>query len=200
MRVEDQRAKGLGRIAVRRRHHCHHGFENRLGADALLRRGEDHLVARDARDVGDLLGDHLRLRRVEVDLVDHGDERQSRLDRLVEIGERLGLDALSRVDDQQGSFAGGQRPRDLVREVNMARRVDEVELVALAIFGRVGHANGLQLDRDSALALEVHGVKHLVLHIALADRAGVLEQAVGQRRFAVVDVGDDAEVPHAVLC
>src|SRR5438132_9698984 len=65
--------------------------------------------------------------------------------------------------------------------------------------GRVDHPYGLQLDRDPALALEVHRVEDLVLHVALADRAGVLEQAVRQRRFAVVDVGDDAEVPHERL-
>ncbi len=81
----------------------------------------------------------------------------------------------------------------------MTRRVDQVELVGLAVFGRIGHADRLELDRDSALALQVHRVEHLVLHVALADRPGVLQQAVGQRGFAVVDVGDDAEVPHAVL-
>jgi hypothetical protein len=37
------------------------------------------------------------------------------------------------------------------------------------------------------------------LHVALTDRAGVLEQAVGKRGFAMVDVGDDAEVPHERL-
>ena len=37
------------------------------------------------------------------------------------------------------------------------------------------------------------------LHLALADGAGELEQPVGQRGLAVVDVGDDAEVADAGL-
>src|SRR5713226_2526541 len=81
----------------------------------------------------------------------------------------------------------------------MTRSVDEVELVALAVASTVCHAYRLELDRDPALAFEVHAVEHLVLHVALADRAGELEQPVGQRRFPVVDMGDDAKVAHARL-
>jgi hypothetical protein len=35
------------------------------------------------------------------------------------------------------------------------------------------------------------------LHLALAQSAAHLDQAVGQRRLAVVDVGDDGEVADA---
>jgi hypothetical protein len=34
----------------------------------------------------------------------------------------------------------------------------------------------------------------LVLPLAILDRAGALQQPVGQRRFAVIDVRDDAEI------
>ena len=57
----------------------------------------------------------------------------------------------------------------------------------------------LRLDRDALLALEVHRVEHLLRHLALRERAGHLEQAVGQRGLAVVDVGDDAEVADVGL-
>src|SRR2546421_5371345 len=81
----------------------------------------------------------------------------------------------------------------------MAGRVDEVELVSLAVLCRIRHADRLELDRDPTLPLQIHRVEDLVLHVALADRSRVLEEAVGQRRLAVVDVGDDAEVPHQRL-
>ena len=151
---------------------------------------------RDARDVGDLLGHHLGLGGVEVDLVDDRHDGEARLDRLVEVGEGLGLDPLRGVDDEDRALARGERPRDLISEVDVAGGVDEVELVALAVAGRVCHADRLELDRDPALPLEVHGVEDLVLHVALADRPGALEQPIGQRRLAVIDVGDDAEIPH----
>ncbi len=50
------------------------------------------------------------------------------------------------------------------------------------------------LDGDAALALEVHGVEDLRLHLARLQRAGDLEEAVCERRLAVVDVRDDREV------
>ena len=53
----------------------------------------------------------------------------------------------------------------------------------------------MRLDRDAALALEIHAVEHLRLHLARLQRAGHLEKTVGQRRLAVVDVRDDGEVP-----
>src|SRR5690606_25317705 len=45
------------------------------------------------------------------------------------------------------------------------------------------------------LTLDVHAVQVLVPHDALVDHPGELQHAVGERRLAVVDVRDDAEVP-----
>jgi len=39
---------------------------------------------------------------------------------------------------------------------------------------------------------------HLVLHVAQCDGAGCLEQSVRERRLAVIDVRDDAEVADPV--
>ena len=76
----------------------------------------------------------------------------------------------------------------------MAGSVDEVELVGLAVLRGVHHADGVGLDGDAALALKVHGIKDLLLHLAHGQRPGQLQQAVGQRGFAMVDVRDDREV------
>jgi hypothetical protein len=73
-------------------------------------------------------------------------------------------------------------------------RVDQVELVAFP-----GDADCLSLDRDPALALELHRVEQLVAHLAAGHRVGHLENAIGQRRLPVVDVGDDGKVADAVL-
>src|SRR5271156_5492676 len=55
-------------------------------------------------------------------------------------------------------------------------------------------ADTFRFDGDAALALEIHGVEHLRLHLTLSERAGELEQTVGQGRLAVVDVRNDAEI------
>ena len=74
----------------------------------------------------------------------------------------------------------------------MTRRVDQVELVALPVDPHV-----LGLDRDTALALEIHRVEVLLAHVTRVDGAGDFEDAIGQRRLAMVDVSDDREVADA---
>ena len=132
--------------------------------------------------------------RGKVDLVDDGDDFQAVVDGEIGVGQGLGLHALAGVHHQQRALAGGQRAGDLIAEVDVAGGVDEVELVGFAVLGLVHHAHGVGLDGDAALALEVHVVQHLVVHLAHGERAGELQQAVGERRLAVVDVGDDGEI------
>ena len=79
----------------------------------------------------------------------------------------------------------------------MAGRVDEVELVALAVLlRRVVKSDGLGLDGDAALAFELQGIQHLVLHFAGFQAPANLDEAVRQRGFAVIDVSDDREVAY----
>ena len=88
-----------------------------MEADGLF----DHLLG--ALDVG----------AGEIDFVDDGDDLEAVRDGEVGVGECLGLDALRCIDDEQRAFAGGERARDLVGEVDVAGRVDEVELIGLAV-------------------------------------------------------------------
>ncbi len=80
----------------------------------------------------------------------------------------------------------------------MAGGVDEVELVLLAVAGLVLQRDALGLDGDAALALDGVGVQHLLLHLTRLQAAAELDEAVGERGFAVVDVGDDGEVADAL--
>ena len=148
--------------------------------------------------VGDFGRHALRLGAGQVDLVDHRDQLEAGVDRQVGVGDGLRLDPLGGVDDQQRALAGGEAARDLVGEVDVARRVDQVQVKDLAVGGLVLDSDRLRLDRDPALALEVHRVEHLRLHFRRVDRPGDLEDPVGQGRLAVVDVGDDREVADVV--
>jgi hypothetical protein len=53
---------------------------------------------------------------------------------------------------------------------------------------RLVDADGLGLDGDAPLALQVHAVEHLLAHVALGDGVGHLQDAVGQRRLPVVSI------------
>ena len=131
---------------------------------------------------------------MQIDFVDDGNDFEAVIDGEIGIGEGLGFDTLRGVDDEERAFAGGEGARDFVGKIDVAGRVDEIELVGLAVVRGVHHADGVGLDGDAALAFEVHGVEDLGLHLARGEGAGQFEQAVGERGFAVVDVRDDREV------
>ena len=76
----------------------------------------------------------------------------------------------------------------------MARRVDDVDLRLAVADGRV-----LGEDRDALLALEVHRVHHALGDVLVrAERAGLPQHRVDERRLAVVDVRHDGDVPDVV--
>ncbi len=76
----------------------------------------------------------------------------------------------------------------------MARRVHKIELIGLAIFGGIVQAHGLRLDGDPALLFDVHVIKDLRAHLPVGQAAGALDQAIGQRRLAMVDMRNDRKV------
>lgn len=76
----------------------------------------------------------------------------------------------------------------------MPRGIDKIEREDLTRPAGVREHHGLALDGDAALALNLHGVQDLVAELPLRHQARVLNQAVGQRGFAMIDMGNDAEV------
>src|SRR5690606_1797854 len=60
--------------------------------------------------------------------------------------------------------------------------------------GTTRHPTRLALDREAALALEVHADEILRAHLALLDDTCQLQHPVREGRLAMVDVRDDAEV------
>ncbi len=161
----------------------------------------------------------------EVDLVDDGDDREVLLERHVDVGQRLRLDPLRGVHDEQGALAGRQRPRDLVGEVHVAGGIDEVELVSPSppspLSRERGRGGDRGLRRSTPAASAVRGVQSMRTavalivmprsrsrsiwsstcsrHLARRDGAGDLKQPVGERALPMVDMGDDAEVADAGL-
>src|SRR5208282_3357484 len=81
-------------------------------------------------------------------------------------------------------------------KINVAWRVDQIELVRVSIFRGVMQPDTFRLDGDAALALEIHGVEHLFVHLALRKRAGHLQQTVRERGLAVIDVRDDTKIAY----
>ena len=129
-----------------------------------------------------------------IDLVDHEDHRQLRLQRLAQHEAGLGERTFGRVDEQQHTVDHRQRPLDLATEVGVSWRVDDVDrdraVGALVLDGRV-----LGEDRDPLLTLQVHRVHDPFVDVLVGpERARLPEHLVDQRGLAVVDVGHDGHV------
>jgi hypothetical protein len=122
------------------------------------------------------------------------------LERQIDVRQRLRLDSLRRVHHEDGAVARRERSADLVGEVDVPRRVDQVEHVVLAVLlAAPVHADGLRLDGDPALALQLHAVEELVLCLARRHGPGLLQQAIAERALAVIDVRDDREIAQVLV-
>src|SRR5262245_27651982 len=112
----------------------------------------------------------------------------------MDVGDSLRLDALGRIDDEKRALTSREATRDLVGKIHVAGRIEEVKPVFLAFSRGVTHRDRVRLDRDPALAFEIHRIEELILFLAVVNRAGALEQAIRQSCFAMIDVRDNAEV------
>ena len=131
----------------------------------FLARGQDALALLHDEQLLDFVHHALGIGRGQVDLVDHRDDREVVLQRQVIVRQRLRFDALGGVDDQQRAFARGERARNFVREIDVAGRIDQIELEDLAVLPTGSSCvTGCILIVMPALALEVHGVEHLLAH------------------------------------
>ena len=169
------------------------GLEQLGHALAGLAADGQHLGGVDAEGLLDLGLDLVGPAGLHVDLVQRRDDREVGVDGGIGVGDGLSLDALGGVDQEDRALAGGEAARDLVVEIDVPRRVDQVQLV-IGAFVAVVDRDGAGLDGDPALAFEVHVVEQLLAELALGDGTGLEEQLIGERALAVVDVGDDREV------
>ena len=206
--LEEVLARGVGDLAVAL------GDVDDLELLAELVEVEDRLHADEVDDPAEVaLGADRQLdgHRVRAQAIDHRlhgalevgadavhlvDERDPRHVVLVGLApDRLGLrlDARDRVEERDRPVEHAQRALDLDREVDVARRVDDVDPVTAPLAGRRGRR-----DRDAALLLLLHPVhrgRALVDLTDLVGAPGVVEDALGRRRLAGVDVRHDPDVP-----
>ena len=80
----------------------------------------------------------------------------------------------------------------------MPRRVNQIELILFAILRTIAETDRARLDRDAALAFEIHAVENLIGFFARAHGAGEFKQTVRQCRFAVIDVSDDGKISDVI--
>ena len=76
----------------------------------------------------------------------------------------------------------------------MARGIDKVQFIGLAVVGPVIQRDTLGLDRNTALTLDIHGIEDLFIHLPRAQPAAVLDEAICQSGFTVIDMGNNRKI------
>ena len=207
--VRDQQLQGAVGVSARRRQARHESIEERPqilvravrldAADAVagvrVQHRELQLGLRGIQvdeEVVDLVQDGLGPGVGPVDLVQHDDGRQARLERLAQHVAGLRQRALGSVHEQQHAVDHLEGALHLAPEIGMAGGVDDVDLEVAVVDRGV-----LRQDRDASLALEVARVEHALGDLLVgAERPALAEQAVDERRLAVVDVRDYGDVAY----
>ena len=98
----------------------------------------------------------------------------------IHVSERLSFYALSCVHDEYRTVTRRQRPGDFIVKVDMAGRIDQIENILFPVVSLVYRPDSLCLDRNSPFSLQIHIIKDLTLHFTLCEKAGHLNDAVGQ--------------------
>ena len=125
-----------------------------------------------------------------IDLVDDDDGFQPHLERLDDDEFGLRQRPFGGVDQDQRAVDHVEDALDLAAEIGVAGGVDDVDAGVLP-----DQRSGLGQDGDAPFALQVVGIHRPLGHpLVLAERAGLLQQAVDQGGFAVVDVGDNGDI------
>ena len=78
----------------------------------------------------------------------------------------------------------------------MPGRIDKIKLVHLAVHSCVIQGHTLRLDRNAALALQIHRIENLLCHFALSQTATVLNKSISQCRLPMIDVRDDRKIAY----
>ena len=190
-RIDDHGAQWRVGLATRRRHLGDDLLQHVVDAHARLGRDGDGIGCIDADHVLDLGLGVVRIGLRQIHLVEHWQHLDAQIERGVAVGHRLRFNTLRGIDDEQRTFACRQRARHFIREVDVARRVDQIEVVDVSIACGVLQRGGLRLDGYPPLLLDVHRVEHLLAHLAISEAAATRDESIGQRGLAMIDVRND---------
>jgi len=194
--IENERARGAIGGNLGRRDALDDSFQYLVDADALFRAGQDRVFGAQPDGLLDLMARAIDIGARQIDFVDYRDDFEAVVDRHIDVGEGLCLDPLARIDHQQRALACGEAARHLVGKIDVTGSINKIQNVGFAVGRLIVEADRARLDGDAALALQIHRVEELFLELALGERAGAFEQAIGERRLAVIDMRNNREITN----
>src|SRR5208337_31461 len=162
--IENQRLQRILHASFWRRNALYDGLKHIFHADAAFCADQQGIFGGNGQHGFNLFLDDVGLRGGQVDFVDDGNDGE-----VVAGGEKgvrhgLRFDAVAGVHHQQNAFAGGKRAGNFVGKIHVARCIDQIQAIGVAILGLVVQPDAFRLDGDAALALQVHRIEHLLVH------------------------------------
>ena len=165
----------------------------RIGDRSLADRDRNRNRVR-PEPLGQLAEHSIKSRSDPVHFVDEADSRDVVLVRLTPHGLTLSLDPFDSAEHHDATIEDSQAAFDLGGEIDMSRRVDDVDRVSLPLA-----RNGRRVNRDpplGLLAVEV-GDGRAVIDVPHAmGHARIKQDAFGGRRLPGINVSDDADVAN----
>ena len=197
--VENEAFKRRVFVALGRGNIRYNLFKNILDVQTCFCGNRRAAVCGDADNVLYLLAHTLDVCAGEVYFVYNGNDLEVLLQRKVSVGKSLRLDALRCVHNEKRAFASAERARNLVVEVDVSGCVDKVEFVSFAVVRFVVKLYCARFYGYTALALDIHIIEYLLLHIARGDALRFFKDSVGKGAFAVVYMCNNRKISYFVL-
>ena len=125
-RVENQALQRGLWISFRRRHLLHNGIQDLHHTFARLSTRTQDILSWTTQQLHNLVFHLIRHRTRQINLIHHRNDLQIILDSHIEVGDRLRLNALCSIHDQQSTLTSRNRARYLIREIDMSRGINQV--------------------------------------------------------------------------
>jgi hypothetical protein len=165
------------------------GFRNmrRTGTD-----GKSYDYRLGTKSVFDLVERSVKVRSFAIHFIDEGDAGNVIFVCLPPDGFALGFDTLAGGKNDDTAVKNTQRAFDFGSEIDVPRRVDEVERVVFPVKSNGGGLNGNASFLFFGIVVGNGGA--LIDHTDFVDEVGVEEHSFGNGRLSCIDMGDDSDI------
>ena len=191
--VENQSFEFVAITLLRRRNAVDNCIKNLIDVFASFRGNLDDFRFVTAEQIHDFCRDARHVASRQIDLINHRNNFQILLECEINVCERLSLNTLRCIDDKNRAFNSLKTTGNLIRKINVARGVDEIQNMVLPV-----HVGWRELDSNTLLALKFHAIEELRFHLAFFDCTGHFEHAVRKRRLTMIDMRNDAKISNLI--
>ena len=77
--------------------------------------------------------------------------------------------------------------------------VNQVKNIFFSIFCLKYGTHGLRFNGNASFSFQIHIVQHLILHLTIGKKSGLLDNTVCQGRLSVVNMGNNTKITNLTL-